>query len=107
MRLITNILFPVDFSPSSIAMAAYVKRAATLFGAKVSLVHVFDPSSYNAFELYVRPASELAEEHEGIARDRLNSFLAAEFPLPSTREFWFRVTPPRRSPTSLGKIAST
>ena len=80
MRLITNILFPVDFSPSSSAMAAYVKRAAILFGAKVSLVHAFDPSSYNAFELYVRPASDLAQEHEGIARDRLNSFLAAEFP---------------------------
>jgi nucleotide-binding universal stress UspA family protein len=79
MRLITNILFPVDFSPSCIAMAAYVKRAATLFCAKVSLVHDFDPSSYNTFELYLRPASELAEEHEGIARDRLNSFLTAEF----------------------------
>jgi len=79
MPLITNILFPVDFSPSCIAMAAYVKRAATLFGAKVSLVHVFDPSTYNTFELYLRPASELAEEHEGIARDKLNSFLAAEF----------------------------
>jgi nucleotide-binding universal stress UspA family protein len=79
MGLITNILFPVDFSPSCIAMAAYVRRAATLCGAKVSLIHVFDPSTYNAFELYLRPASELAEEHEGIARDRLNSFLSAEF----------------------------
>ena len=79
MSLIANILFPVDFSPSCVAMAAYVKRAATLFGAKVSLVHVFDPSSYNAFELYVRPASELAQEHEGIAREKLNSFLASEF----------------------------
>jgi nucleotide-binding universal stress UspA family protein len=80
MRLITNILFPVDFSPSCIAMAAYVKRAATLWDAKVSLVHVFDPSSYNAFELYLRPAPEVAEEQEGLARERLNSFLAAEFP---------------------------
>ena len=79
MGLITNILFPVDFSPSCIAMAAYVKRAATLFRAKVSLIHVFDPSTYNTFELYLRPASEVAEEHEGIARDRLNSFLSAEF----------------------------
>ena len=51
MPLITNILLPVDFSPSSIAMAPYVKRAATLWNAKVSLVHVFDPSSSNAFEL--------------------------------------------------------
>ena len=79
MRLITNILFPVDFSSSCIAMAAYVKRAAALSGAKVSLVHVFDPSSYNTFELYLRPASELAGEHESIARDRLNSYLRAEF----------------------------
>jgi nucleotide-binding universal stress UspA family protein len=79
MGLITNILFPVDFSPSCVAMAAYVKRAATLFRAKVSLIHVFDPSTYNTFELYLRPASEVAEEHEGIARDRLNSFLSADF----------------------------
>jgi hypothetical protein len=54
MNLISNILFPVDFSDSCVAMASYVKRAAKLFGAKVSLIHVFDPASYNAFELYVR-----------------------------------------------------
>ena len=81
MRVITNILFPVDFSPPCIAMAPYVKRAATLFGAKVSLIHVFDPASYNGLELYVRRASEIAEEHQEIARNRLNSFLRAEFPV--------------------------
>ncbi len=43
MGLITNILFPVDFSSSCIAMAPYVKRAAALFAAQVSLIHVFDP----------------------------------------------------------------
>jgi hypothetical protein len=53
MGLITNILFPVDFSASSVAMASYVKRAATLFGAKVSLMYVFDPASHNGFELYL------------------------------------------------------
>jgi nucleotide-binding universal stress UspA family protein len=78
--IITNILFPVDFSPSCIAMAPYVKRAATLFGASVSLIHVFDPASYNGFELYVRRVPEIAEEHEEIARNRLDSFLQAEFP---------------------------
>jgi hypothetical protein len=36
MAPITNILFPVDFSASCVAMAPYVKREATLFGAKVS-----------------------------------------------------------------------
>jgi nucleotide-binding universal stress UspA family protein len=77
---VTNVLFPVDFSSSCIAMAPYVKRAATLFGANVSLLHVFDPASYNGFELYVRRAPEIAEENEEIARSRLNSFLRAEFP---------------------------
>lgn len=81
MALIKNILFPVDFSPSCLAMAAYVRRAADLYHAKVSLIHVFDPASYNGFELYVRASSEIEEEHQGIARDRINSFLTDEFPI--------------------------
>ena len=82
MRLITNILFPVDFSATCVAMASYVKRAATLFGAKVSLMYVFDPASHNGFELYlIRGSEEIAEEHQTIGRDRLNSFLQAEFPI--------------------------
>jgi nucleotide-binding universal stress UspA family protein len=81
MGLITNILFPVDFSSSCIAMAAYVKRVAALSGARVSLIHVFDPASYNGFELYVRKPLEIAEEHQKLGRDRLDSFLQAEFPL--------------------------
>jgi nucleotide-binding universal stress UspA family protein len=80
MGLITNILFPVDFSPSCVAMGAYVKRAASLFGARVSLIHVFDPASYSGLELYVRNPTEIAQEHLDIARDRLDSFLRTEFP---------------------------
>jgi nucleotide-binding universal stress UspA family protein len=80
MRVITNILFPVDFSPSCVAMAPYVKRAATMFCATVSLVHVFDLASHNGFELYVRRRREIAEEHQEIARNRLDSFLKDEFP---------------------------
>jgi nucleotide-binding universal stress UspA family protein len=83
--IIRNILFPVDFSVSCVAMAPYVKRAAALFGAGVSLVHVFDPASYNGFELYVRRQPEIAEEHAEIARKRLDSFLEAEFPAPEHR----------------------
>ena len=82
MRLIKNILFPVNFSHSCIAMTPYVKKAATLWGAAVSLVHVFDPASHSGFELYVRASTRIAEEHREIARDALNSFLGAEFPLP-------------------------
>ena len=81
MRLITNILFPVNFSSSCIAMTPYVKKAAALFGARVSLIHVFDPGSHSGFELYVRSSAEIAEEHLEIARQRLHSFLKAEFPI--------------------------
>jgi nucleotide-binding universal stress UspA family protein len=81
MSLIASILYPVDFSPSCIAMAAYVKRAAALLGARVSLVHVVDPTGYNGMQLYIRPISEVSEEYLGIGRERLDSFLAAEFPV--------------------------
>src|SRR5882762_6139510 len=81
MTTIQNILFPVDFSPSCVAMAAYVKRSAAIFGAKVTLIHVFDLYSHDALQLYVRPLSEVAEEQQNLARDKLDSFLKAEFPL--------------------------
>lgn len=81
MSLIVSILYPVDFSPNCIAMAAYVKRAAAVLGARVSLVHVVDPTSYNGVQLYVRPMSEVSEEYLEIGREKLNSFLNAEFPV--------------------------
>ena len=81
MTTIQNILFPVDFSPSCIAMAAYVKRAAAIFGAKVTLVHVFDLYSHDAFQLNVRSLSEVVEEQQNLAREKLDSFLKSEFPL--------------------------
>jgi nucleotide-binding universal stress UspA family protein len=81
MTTTQNILFPVDFSPSCVAMAAYVKRAAAIFGARVTLVHVFDLYSHDGFQLYVRPLSEVAEEQQNLARDKLDSFLKSEFPL--------------------------
>jgi nucleotide-binding universal stress UspA family protein len=81
MPVITNILFPVDFSASCVAMAPYVKRAATLTGATVSLIHVYDPASYNGFEIYVRPIREIEEEHQVVARSKLKLFLEDEFPV--------------------------
>src|SRR5580698_9722736 len=81
MSSIATILYPVDFSSSCVAMAAYVERAATLLGARVSLIHVVDPTGYNGMQLYVRPVSEVLEEYIGIGRERLNSFLAADFPV--------------------------
>jgi nucleotide-binding universal stress UspA family protein len=79
--MIQNILFPVDFSPSCVAMAAYVKRAAAILGASVTLLHVFDLYSHDGFQLYLRPPSEVAEEQENHARDKFDSFLNSEFPL--------------------------
>jgi nucleotide-binding universal stress UspA family protein len=80
MTTIQNILFPVDFSPSCVAMAAYVRRAAAVFGVQVTLVHVFDLYSH-ASQLYVRPLSEVAEEQQNLGRERLDSFLKSELPL--------------------------
>ena len=81
MTTIQNILFPVDFSPSCNAMAPYVKRAAAIFGASVTLVHIFDLYSHDAFQLYVRPLSEVAEEQRNLAREKLDLFLKPEFPV--------------------------
>ena len=80
MSTIQNILFPVDFSASCVAMAPYVERAAASGEAKVTLVHVFDLYRHDAVQLYVRPLSEVAEEQRSLARDKLNSFLNSEFP---------------------------
>lgn len=81
MSSIQNILFPVDFSASCVAMAPFVKRAAAIFGASASLIHVFDLYSHNATQLYVRSLSEVAEEQQKLAREKLDSFLRPEFPL--------------------------
>jgi nucleotide-binding universal stress UspA family protein len=78
--MIRKILFPVDFSPSCTAMAAYVQRAAALCGASVSLVHVCDLASHSGFELYARPGNEIAEEHWNVAKEKLEQFLITEFP---------------------------
>lgn len=75
-----KILFPVDFSPPCLAMAAYVQRAATLFGAEVTLLHVCDLATRNGFEAIVRPPNEIAEEHWKLAEMKMKQFLKSEFP---------------------------
>jgi nucleotide-binding universal stress UspA family protein len=80
MGIVSNILFPVDFSPSSIAMGPYVKRVAAIFSARVTLIHVFNPISYSGLEVYVRGPVEIAEDHRELARERLDAFLPHEFP---------------------------
>jgi nucleotide-binding universal stress UspA family protein len=81
--MIEEILFPVDFSQFSAAIAPFVQRAATIFQSRVSLLYVCDLTSHNGFELYLRPLQEIAEEHWNIARRKLDSFLESDFPVSS------------------------
>lgn len=85
--MIKKILFPVDFSPASVAMAGYVGRVAKIFGARVALLHVAHFASRNGFEMYVRPAPEIEKEQQNLAEDRLNAFLQAEFPTTESERF--------------------
>src|SRR5258708_27706499 len=66
-------------------MAAFVKRAAAIFGARVTLLHIFDLHSHDAMQLYIRPPSEVAEEQRNLARDKFASFLKSEFPPSESR----------------------
>lgn len=77
--MIEKILFPVDFSPACAAMASFVQRAADIFHSEVTLLYVCDLASHNGFELYARPACEIAGEHWKVAQDKLCSFLQLEF----------------------------
>jgi nucleotide-binding universal stress UspA family protein len=79
MEMTQNILFPVDFSPSCVAMAPFVKRAASIYSAKVTLLHVVG-LSFSGFELYTRAEREFEEDREYVAREKLHTFLASDFP---------------------------
>ncbi|HXJ96400.1 MAG TPA: universal stress protein [Terriglobia bacterium] len=76
--MIRNILFPIDFSAACAAMAPFVKRAASITSAKVTLLHVLEAAG-SGFELYVRPPREVEEDLKIVAREKLNSFLESEF----------------------------
>jgi len=62
-------------------MAAYVKRAAEMFGSRVTLVYVCDLASNNGFELLARTMREIAADHQAVAEDQLKAFLKSDFPL--------------------------
>ena len=78
--MIEKILFPVEFSPLCAAMAGFVKRAAEMFGSRITLVHVCDLTRNNGFELIARSMREVAEDHQAVAADQLKSFLESGFP---------------------------
>lgn len=79
MAMIQNVLFPTDFSPACVAMAPFVRRAASIASARVTLLHVLEPAA-SSFDLLVRPPHEVEEDRKLVARKKLNSFLESEFP---------------------------
>jgi hypothetical protein len=82
MSFIASILYPVDFSPSCVATAVYVKREQRF--CLEPRFHWFMLSilpATTAYKLYVRPISEFLAEHVSIGQERLDSFLSAEFPV--------------------------
>jgi len=101
MPLIKNILYPVAFSPSCVAMAPYVQRAAAICHARVSLLHVVDPASHSGFEMYSRTPFEISEEHLVIGRQRLAAFLATEFPA----DAYSRIVTSGDAATEIAKVA--
>ncbi|MGA2984846.1 MAG: universal stress protein [Terriglobia bacterium] len=80
MTTIQKILFPVDFSPSCAAMAPFVKRAAAMFSAKVTLLYILEPC-VSGFELLTRPLPQAEEDRKIVACAKLESYLGSEFPL--------------------------
>ena len=78
--MIQKILFPVDFSRPCTAMAAYVKRAASIFGAKATLLYVLQPSA-SGFELLSRPMREVEADLIQVAEQKLGSYLESELPV--------------------------
>lgn len=80
MATIQKILFPVDFSPSCDAMAPFVQRVAAMFSAKVTLLYVLEPST-SGFEVLTRPVPDAEEDRKNVACAKLETYLAAEFPL--------------------------
>lgn len=82
---IRTILFPVDFSAACVAMAPFVKKAAAIFSARVTMLHATEPfSSSSGFEIMARPPREVEEDRERTARLKLKSFLEADFPARSS-----------------------
>jgi nucleotide-binding universal stress UspA family protein len=78
MATIQKILFPVDFSDACAAMAPFVRRAAAMSHASVTLVHVLEPFS-SGFEALARSPQELEEDRKQASAAKLKSFLAADF----------------------------
>lgn len=86
MSTIQHILFPIDFSPRSLAAAPFVEAMANRFRAKVTMLNVVEPITYPGMDepgvpIYVDP-----EDLRSSAQTRLDRTLVEEFAgIPVTR----------------------
>jgi len=83
MGMVRNILFPVDFSSACVAMVPFVKRAASLSSARVTILHVLEPPA-SGFEMYARPLRDIEEDRRQVARKRIHSLMENDFPSPAS-----------------------
>ena len=88
MTTIQNILFPVDFSPSCDAMAPFVKRAAAMLSAKVTLLYVLEPSA-SGFELLTRPLPEVEETAKALPAPNSNRTFPLSSPCMTSHDCWW------------------
>ena len=79
---LSQILVPVDFSERSSGAARYAEALHSLFGSRITLLHVLPPPHYEfgAMEVGGSVLEELFRNRAAQARRDLDSFLAAELP---------------------------
>jgi nucleotide-binding universal stress UspA family protein len=75
-----NILLATDFSEPSTAAKAYAKALATLFKARIHVLHVLEDLAAHAWttEVYVSALPGVHEEMERQARERLAAVFGAD-----------------------------
>lgn len=80
MKPFHHILFPVDFSPRSMAMAPTVASVAGAFGAKLSLIHALDlpPAGFSEWYAYVSTIN--VEEMTASVKSSLKRFKGEYMP---------------------------
>lgn len=80
MLALERILLPVDFSDRCLGAARYARLLASRYDAEILILHVVEPIRYefSALEFGGAVLTDLASSRMAQARERLETFLAAE-----------------------------
>ena len=76
MKAKKRILYPTDFSPAAEAAFDYALQAARRDGAVLTLVHVIEPTSPFADDIYIALPGPAREAAEAAARREFDGLLA-------------------------------